>query len=178
MLGIAQRLELLERFVVEDHGVSLPQRARRPSRFEEGSHLRAKVSQRPFVPAEQIVELAGVRGEVVELFAHDLGRSEVAAAVPVARLRPQRRTAADRGALEASLRDRLEDWRRLLRRNVVQARPVLETLLAGRVIVTPRLVADQLEAFDVRIPLTLRGIFEGIACPQAVASPTGFEPVF
>lgn len=101
--------------------------------------------------------------------------------------RPRRsRPGATGAALRRDLRARLADWRTLLRRNVTEARPVLEVLLAGRVIVTPRLDGADLSGFDVRIPLTTRGLVELVAgaetpanrCSQAVASPTGFEPVF
>ena len=59
-----------------------------------------------------------------------------------------------------------------------EARPVLETLLAGRVILTPRLDAGDPHMYDVRIPLTTRGIIQEFYGSQGVASPTGFEPVF
>jgi site-specific DNA recombinase len=95
------------------------------------------------------------------------------------------RPAATGAALRRDLRARLADWRMLLTRNVTEARPVLELLLAGRVVVTPRLDGADLTAFDVRIPLSTRGVVEwalpkmaGNLCSQGVASPTGFEPVF
>ena len=70
--------------------------------------------------------------------------------------------AASGAVLRRTLRTKLADWRGLLRRNVTEARPVIEALLAGRVIVTPRLKADELQAFDLRIPLTTRGIIQEI----------------
>jgi len=70
--------------------------------------------------------------------------------------------------LEATLRTRFVDWRGMLRRNVQEARPVLESLLSGRITVTPR---DQGLEFNVRIPLTTRAIFEGICGPQGDTSP-------
>lgn len=81
---------------------------------------------------------------------------------------------------QTALRARLEDWRGMLRRNVAEARPVLDLLLADRIVVTPRREreGDEVTAFDVRLSLTTRGILAGIALPQGMASPTGFEPVF
>lgn len=71
-------------------------------------------------------------------------------------------------------------WRTLLRRNVAEARPVLEALLASRVVVTPRRGSlaesagdEDVAAFDVRIPLTTCGILEGLSVPNGVASPSG-----
>jgi hypothetical protein len=52
---------------------------------------------------------------------------------------------------------------------VQEARPVLETLLNGRIVVTPD---EHTGMFNVRIPLTTRGIFEGICGSQGVTSPT------
>lgn len=87
----------------------------------------------------------------------------------------QKRTSAE---METILRSRLADWRGLLRRNVAEARPVLETLLANRIVVNPHQDSPtRAPIFDVRIPLTIRGMFEGICGPQGVASLTGFEPV-
>ena len=67
-------------------------------------------------------------------------------------------------------------WRTLIRQNVMEARPVLETLLAGRIAVTPRRdTPTKAATFDVRIPLTMSGLFEGICGPNGVASPGGFD---
>ena len=76
----------------------------------------------------------------------------------------QRAAASSRRALEAQLRSRWEHWRDVLstRDNVAEARPVLELLLAGRIRVTPRPQATTSDlVFDVTIPLTMRGMFEG-----------------
>ena len=48
------------------------------------------------------------------------------------------------------------------------------------------MAGEDFEAFDVRIPMTTRGLVEAVAIanssanrvPNGVASPTGFEPVF
>jgi hypothetical protein len=68
-------------------------------------------------------------------------------------------------AIEAQLRARVKDWRALLRRNVGNARPVIQTLLAGRIAVTPQALDMPKTApvFDVKIPLTTRGLFAGLA---------------
>ena len=75
--------------------------------------------------------------------------------------------------MEATLRKRFADYRALMRRNVEEARPVLESLLNGRIVITPN---EDTGMFKVRIPLTTRGIFEGICGPTGMASPAGFEP--
>jgi site-specific DNA recombinase len=90
--------------------------------------------------------------------------------------RPRQR-ARSGDEIEAQLRGRFADFRALLRRNVPFSRPVLEALLTGRIVVTPRPESTPRAAsFDVRIPLTTRGIFEGICCPKGDTSPAGFEP--
>ena len=66
--------------------------------------------------------------------------------------------------MEAALRHRFENWRGLLRRNVTEARPVLEVLLGGRIVVAP-LEPHSPASFDVRVPLTVCGIYEGICFP-------------
>ena len=81
--------------------------------------------------------------------------------------------------LREQLRHSLGDWRGLLSRNVVEARPLLDLVLADRISFTP--IADrryQLTvpiAFDrvmtAAVPDLLRGL------QDRVASPTGFEPV-
>ena len=54
---------------------------------------------------------------------------------------------------------------------------MLESLLTGRIEVTPHMDSPtSAPIFDVRIPLTTRGVFEGICGAKAVASPAGFEP--
>ena len=48
----------------------------------------------------------------------------------------------------------------------------LESPLNGRIVVTPD---EQTGKFTVRIPLTSRGIFEGICGSQGVTSPAGTD---
>ena len=76
--------------------------------------------------------------------------------------------------IEATLRSRFADCRGLLRQNVAEARSVLQSLLTGRIEVTPHTDSPtSAPIFDVRIPLTTRGIFQGICGSQGVASPAG-----
>ena len=64
----------------------------------------------------------------------------------------------------------------MLRRNVPHARPVLESLLTGRIALTPHMASTTCAPiFNVRIPLTNRGIVEEICCPNGVASPAGSD---
>jgi hypothetical protein len=72
----------------------------------------------------------------------------------------------------------VDGWRALLAENVAEARPIVELLRAERIAVTPKLAGDRVEGCDVQIPLHTGAIFTEIGCPNAVASPTGFEPVF
>jgi hypothetical protein len=88
----------------------------------------------------------------------------------------QRRHSPTADAVAAALSARLADWRGLLRRNVAEARPVLDALLAGRVMVTPRRAREDapVHAFDVRIKLSTGRMLAGLVpCPQAGTSPTG-----
>ena len=89
----------------------------------------------------------------------------------------QQSPTADDKALQAALRERLNDLRGLLRQNVTEAQPVLEALLARRIVVTPhRDTSTKAPVFDVRVTLSTRAIFEGICVPKGGTSPEGFEP--
>ncbi len=90
-----------------------------------------------------------------------------------------RATDVDHELQMAAVETRLQEWRRAMRANPDEARGVLEQLLSGRIQVTPRpQKAGAWRSFDVRIAVQRSGLFEGIICPRAMASPTGFEPVF
>ena len=65
---------------------------------------------------------------------------------------------------------RLEEWRRLIRGSVTQGRQVLERLLAGRIVFTPR--ADGL-GYDFTAPTAFGNLFVGIA--HGITIP-GFSP--
>ncbi len=140
------------------------------------------------VELAQLAELGAAAGANVTPIAEAIRARQARREALLARqaaLRKRVRPAVASGGLRADLARRLADWRSLLRQNVAAARPVIELLLAGRVVVTPRRRlpvvlrgGEDLAAFDVRIPLTTREIFEEICGPNGVASPTGFEPVF
>jgi len=104
-------------------------------------------------------------------------------AVPV----PLKRSRRD---LEATLRARIGDLSALLGRNVAEARPVLEALLDGKLIVTPTPIdaprsgvrgaglpcrgpLPMRATYTVRIPLNLAGVLEQEHCSLWVASPPG-----
>lgn len=91
---------------------------------------------------------------------------------------PARTARRDRDQLETAVRVRVADWRALLQRNVAEARPIVELLLAERISVTPAIDRGDVTGYDVLIPLTSGAILAGIDCPKGMASPTGFEPVF
>ena len=76
--------------------------------------------------------------------------------------------------LQADLARRVADWRTSAARSVAQGRQVLRKLLRGRVLMTPR--------EDGKVELSGQAdygkLFSGILLAPALASPTGFEPVF
>lgn len=81
----------------------------------------------------------------------------------------------DAEGLAGTLRDRMRDWRGLLRRQTADARQILEMLLDDRIVVTPcQDVAAVAASFDVRIAIGERHLLAQIGCPNGVASPTGF----
>jgi site-specific DNA recombinase len=77
--------------------------------------------------------------------------------------------------LKARVREKSEEWRALLRKHAPIARQMLRKLVEGRIVFTPDLEARR---YRFTMPGTLANFFSGIVCPQAMASPTGFEPVF
>ena len=83
----------------------------------------------------------------------------------------------DRRTAETRLREKLSDWRCLLRGQVREARQVLETLLADRLVFTPT-SKDGERCYALRGTFALGRICSGILRSQGMASPTGFEPVF
>jgi site-specific DNA recombinase len=116
---------------------------------------------------------------------------EVASARPFPRLNPR------------AVRDRLDEWRRMLRGSIEQARATLHRLIDGRIVFTPRDGCYDFEAttkFDDimrgvafatnEVPVELRDSDPAVFVDpydedrrqllnvQRVASPTGFEPVF
>jgi hypothetical protein len=129
---------------------------------------------------ERLTGLAALGGAEIPAVLEAL-RARQARRESLARVRGTHRRQLRRGdsrrEIESALRARLSNYRDLIRRNVSEARLVLETLLSGRIAVTPHATASMsTPIFDVRIPLTTRGIFE-ICGPKGVASLTGFEPV-
>lgn len=94
------------------------------------------------------------------------------------RLRSGATPTVDLAAIEARLRAKLAEWRRLLRTNVADGREVLRLLLVGKLWFTPiREERRRGYAFEGTIALdrVLSGVVE---LPAVGTSPTGFEPVF
>jgi hypothetical protein len=108
--------------------------------------LRARESQRANLEAERKAVLSGNR-----LRASDVNR-----------VRGELLTIAD-------------DWRRVLADDPTNARPIVSSLLKGRVTYTPRLARNR---WIVRGDGTLSGLFEKALVALGGTSPTGFEPVF
>jgi site-specific DNA recombinase len=136
--------------------------------------------------ADTIAALDAEAGRLVELTAAGVGDMPAV----IARLRSikERRATLERLVvnpsapamptaveLAARIRDRVTAWRDALQGNPAKAKPILEGLLEGRIVVTP--VAGTKE-FDVKIPFNGEGLLTGVSLPKALASPTGFEPVF
>ncbi|MGH9311708.1 MAG: recombinase family protein [Vicinamibacterales bacterium] len=86
----------------------------------------------------------------------------------------------------AQLEALLADLRAVLRRHAPEARQMLRRLLRGRVVMTPE-VRDEQPGYRVRGSATVEPLLNVVMRPegeasgsvaQAMASPTGFEPVF
>ena len=75
--------------------------------------------------------------------------------------------------IERDLRARLEDWRGLLRRRVVQARQILRKLLESPVVFTPVIEGGE-RFYRFQATGQVRRLIAGFALPQVLASPTGF----
>jgi site-specific DNA recombinase len=86
-------------------------------------------------------------------------------------------SATDLEALELELLVRLEDWRALFRRHVMEARQMLAKILTGRVVFTPRATGADW-AVEYAAECSLGKLASGVLGPKAVVAPTGFEPVF
>ena len=86
-------------------------------------------------------------------------------------------SAIDLEALEPELLGRLEDWRALFHRHVMEARQMLTTILSGRVTFIPRTTGTEWEV-AYAAECSLGKLVTGVLGPKAVVAPTGFEPVF
>jgi len=81
-------------------------------------------------------------------------------------------SATDLQALEPDLLLRLEDWRALFRRHVLEARQMLGKVLSGRVVFTPRATGAEWEV-EYTAECSLGKLVSGILGPKAVVAPTG-----
>jgi site-specific DNA recombinase len=86
-------------------------------------------------------------------------------------------SAIDLHTLQPELLMRLEDWRALFRRHVLEARQMLARVLSGRVVFTPRATGAEWEV-EYAAECSLGKLVNGVLGPKAVVAPTGFEPVF
>jgi hypothetical protein len=66
------------------------------------------------------------------------------------------------------VRARAQQWRQVLERRAPESKFILEGLLAGRIVITPRESAGE---FTVHIRLKATGLLEGVISPKALASP-------
>ncbi len=83
----------------------------------------------------------------------------------------------DLETLEPELLVRLDDWRALFRRHVLEARQMLAKVLSGRGVFTPRATRAEWEV-EYTAECSLGKLVNGIPVPKVVVAPTGFEPVF
>jgi hypothetical protein len=87
----------------------------------------------------------------------------------------RRLSATDLQALEPKLLDRLEDWRGLFRRHLLEARQMLGKILIGRVTFTPSALCAEWEV-EYAAECSLGRLVSGILGPKPLVAPTGFEP--
>ena len=80
-------------------------------------------------------------------------------------------------ALAPAMRERLSEWRDMLRTHVGSARRVLRELLLKRAVLTLSNGPDGRFA-ELTAQLSLGRVFSGLLCPKQLVAPTGFEPVF
>ena len=80
---------------------------------------------------------------------------------------------ADGARLEHQVREKLVDWRALLRGAPQEARQVLRVLLTDRLTFEPT-KQDGRRLYRYRGTFTVGALFAGDMCPQMLASPTGF----
>ena len=81
-------------------------------------------------------------------------------------------SATDLQALEPELLMRLEDWRALFRRHVMETRQMLGKVLTGRVVFTPRATGAEW-AVEYAAECSLGKLVDGVLVPKAVVAPTG-----
>jgi chromosome segregation ATPase len=81
-------------------------------------------------------------------------------------------SATDLHALEPELLVRLEDWRALFRRHVMETRQMLAKVLSGRVVFTPRAAGAEW-AVEYAAECSLGKLFNGVLGPKAVVAPRG-----
>jgi hypothetical protein len=81
-------------------------------------------------------DVAGLARTIQELEERRRARATLTARTP-------RQRSGSRRALETQLRSPLDQWRELLREDVAGARPVLDSLLTGRIVITPHLDAPR-----------------------------------
>jgi hypothetical protein len=83
--------------------------------------------------------------------------------------------AKDVGRVREELLTLANNWRRILADDPTNARPIVSSLLKGRVTYTPTLTRNR---WIMRGHGTLSGLFERAVVALGGTSPTGFEPVF
>jgi hypothetical protein len=81
--------------------------------------------------------------------------------------------------LESMARAKATEWRSLLKRHTPQARQILSKMLRDKLVFTPEQRGDQ-RGYRFTGEGTITELLTGLVpeFSQAVASPTGFEPVF
>jgi hypothetical protein len=140
---------------------------------------------------EARAELARLDGEAARLAAAIAAGGELAALMTALQDRERRRsqlraklTALDRASRRddddlhdvlAQLRGQLTDWQGMLKQDPPAARMALRSLLAGRLVFTPR--GDAAERYyEFEGPGTVSKTIAGLALPKGLVTPAGFEP--
>jgi hypothetical protein len=72
--------------------------------------------------------------------------------------------------IRALLNERVAEWRGLLRKHAPVARQMLRKLIEGRIVFTPQ---PETRSYRFVISGSLVKFFNGIVCPQGMASPGG-----
>jgi hypothetical protein len=86
-------------------------------------------------------------------------------------------TQIDLARVRDDLMSRLGAWRVLVKRNVLEGRQLLKSILDGRLVLQPKLEdGHRLYEFSGRV--VLGRLLQGVVPPKGVVAPTGFEPVF
>jgi hypothetical protein len=78
----------------------------------------------------------------------------------------------DANTIRESLREKVSEWKGLLRKHAPIARQMLRKMIDGRIVFTPQ---PETRSYGFKIPGDLSSLFNGLVRPQGVASPGSSE---